>query len=407
MFGNRNSNVNANQNKFHRSKDKTAMGVVYKVILDIDDTLLDDLEIDDTSKPQYIGAVQFRLNSTVTKADDEPSIAFPKDNNSIALPTVNEVVRITNSEGGGFLYQRTTTSASPNTNASDSEIKFTSKKESGSTGNKANDYSRVQSTGISRTDNSNDDTDFSKLGKYFEPNENIHKLRLYEGDNIIESRFGQSIRFSGYNNPDNIFSPSVIIRNGENGESLTSGDGNSTEEDINKDDAIICLSSGDRLLNYTLPITNTKESFINYPNELKGNQILLNSDRLIFSARTAEMIFVSKKDTGFITDGQFSIDTTGGINITSDASIFVDTKDTDINIDIGNGTVFLGTDGDLEAAAKGETLVALLGEMLDLIVQQIYVTPAGPTSPGPTNIAQFSALKTKLNSMLSNNVQLK
>jgi hypothetical protein len=407
MFGNRNSNVNANQNKFHRSKDKTAMGVVYKVILDIDDTLLDDLEINDTSKPQYIGAIQFRLNSTVTKADDEPSIAFPKDNNNIALPTVNEVVRITNSEGGGFLYQRTTTSASPNTNASDSEIKFTSKKESGSTGNKANDYSRVQSTGISRTDNSNDDTDFSKLGKYFEPNENIHKLRLYEGDNIIESRFGQSIRFSGYNNADNIFSPSVIIRNGENGESLTSGDGNSTEEDINKDDAIICLSSGDRLLNYTLPITNTKESFINYPNELKGNQILLNSDRLIFSARTAEMIFVSKKDTGFITDGQFSIDTTGGINITSDASIFVDTKDTDINIDIGNGTVFLGTDGDLEAAAKGETLVALLGEMLDLIVQQIYVTPAGPTSPGPTNIAQFSALKTKLNSMLSNNVQLK
>jgi hypothetical protein len=67
----------------------------------------------------------------------------------------------------------------------------------------------------------------------------------------------------------------------------------------------------------------------------------------------------------------------------------------------------LGTDGDLEAAPKGETLVSLLSEMLDLISQQIYVTPAGPTSPGPTNVAQFAALKTKLNSMLSNNVQLK
>ena len=91
----------------------------------------------------------------------------------------------------------------------------------------------------------------------------------------------------------------------------------------------------------------------------------------------------------------------------TDASIFVDTKDKDFNIDIGNGTIFLGTDGELEAAPKGETLVALLGEMLDLIVQQIYVTPAGPTSPGPTNVAQFSALKSKLNSMLSNNVQIK
>jgi hypothetical protein len=45
--------------------------------------------------------------------------------------------------------------------------------------------------------------------------------------------------------------------------------------------------------------------------------------------------------------------------------------------------------------------------MLDLITQQIYVTPAGPTAPGPTNIAQFASLKAKLNSMLSNNVQLK
>lgn len=407
MFGNRNSNITANQNKFHRSKDKTAMGVVYKVILDVDDPLLDDLEIDDLSKPQYIGAIEFRLNSTVTKSDDEPSIAFPKDNNNISLPTINEVVRITNSEGGGFLYQRTTTSASPNTNADNSEIKLTSKKESGSTGNTSSDYSRVQSTGIVRSQGSDDNSDFSKLGNYFESQPDIHKLKLYEGDNIIESRFGQSIRFSGYNNADNIFSPSITIRNGENGESLSSGEGKSTEEDINKDGGIICLSSGDRLLNYSLPVTNTKESFLNYPNELKGNQILLNSDRLIFSARTAEMIFVSKKDVGFVTDGQFSIDATGGINVTTDASIFVDTKDKDFNIDIGNGTIFLGTDGELEAAPKGETLVALLGEMLDLIVQQIYVTPAGPTSPGPTNVAQFSALKSKLNSMLSNNVQIK
>ena len=85
----------------------------------------------------------------------------------------------------------------------------------------------------------------------------------------------------------------------------------------------------------------------------------------------------------------------------------MDTQDRDINLDIGNGSIMLGTDGELEAAAKGETLVDLLGEMIDLITQQIYLTPAGPSSPGPTNIAQFTTLKTKLQSMLSNNVQLK
>ena len=63
--------------------------------------------------------------------------------------------------------------------------------------------------------------------------------------------------------------------------------------------------------------------------------------------------------------------------------------------------------GELEPAAKGQTLVDLLGEMLDLIAQQIYVTPAGPSAPGPTSVAQFGALKAKLNSMLSNTVQLK
>jgi hypothetical protein len=119
------------------------------------------------------------------------------------------------------------------------------------------------------------------------------------------------------------------------------------------------------------------------------------------------MIGVAKKDIGFITDGQFSIDATGGINVTTDASIFVDTKDRDFNIDIGNGTIFLGTDGELEAAPKGETLVELLGELIDLIAQQIYLTPSGPTKAGPTNVAEFSALKSKLNSILSNNVQLK
>lgn len=407
MLNDRAASIRANQSKASTQSNKTSMGIVHKVILDVDDPLLDDLEINELAKPKYVGAVEFRLNSNVNQSNDSLNIAFPKDNNAISLPTVNEVVRITNSEGGGFLYQRTTTSASPNTNASTNEIDLKSKKESGANSNTASDYSRVQSTGIARSGNTSDSTDFSKLGKYFESQANIHKLRLYEGDNIIESRFGQSIRFSGYNNADNIFSPNVIIRNGENGESLSSGDGKSTEEDINKDGGIICLSSGERLLNYVIPVDNTKESFFNYPNELKGNQILLNSDRLIFSARTAEMIFVSKKDAGFITDGQFSIDASSGINITTDSTIFIDSKDADLNIDIGDGTIFLGTDGELEAAAKGETLVELLGELIDLISQQIYLTPSGPSAAGPTNVSQLSTLKSKLNSLLSNNVQLK
>ena len=118
-------------------------------------------------------------------------------------------------------------------------------------------------------------------------------------------------------------------------------------------------------------------------------------------------MFASKGDTGFITDGQFSIDATKGINITTDNHIFIDTHNRDINLTVGGGTIALGTDGEMEAAPKGETLIDILGEMLDLITQQIYVTPSGPTAPGPTNIAQFASLKAKLNTILSNTVQLK
>jgi len=407
-FFNRNNSVQSNQSpNTRRPKDTMSMGTVYKIILDISDDILSDLEIEEPLKGKYIGAILFRASTSQNKKDEGLTLALPKDKTSVSLPTINETVAITNSPGGGYLYERTIGSALPNVNTSIDEINASQKKEKSAKSNTASNYSNVQSTGISRTENSSDSVDVSSLGEYFKPDGTIHKLKLYEGDYLIESRFGQSIRFSGYNNPDNIFSPNIIIRNGENGESLTKDIGTSTEESINDDGNIIFLGSGERILEYKLPTENEYPSFFNYPSELKGNQILLNSDRVIVSAKAAEMIFSAKKDIGFITDAQFSIDATDGINITTDNHIFVDTQNRDINLDIGNGTIMLGTDGELEAAPKGETLVELLGEMIDLITQQIFLTPSGPTSPGPTNVAQFTTLKSKLQTMLSNNVQLK
>jgi hypothetical protein len=404
---NRNSNVQSNQSVSSHYREKTSMGVVYKIILDVDDDILSDLEIVDELKSKYIGAIQFRQSGTSSKRDEALSLALPKDKTNISIPTVNETVIIINSPGGGYVYERIIGSPIPNLNTSTDEITSTQKKEKAANTNTSSQYSKVQSTGITRSESSLDDTDTSKLGSYFEPQLNIHKLKLYEGDYLIESRFGQSIRFSGYNNSENSFSPTITIRNGESGESLDQNIGLSTEEDVNNDGNIIFLGSGQRLLNYTLPVDNSYESFFNYPSELTGNQILLNSDRIILSAKNAEMIGVAKKDIGFITDGQFSIDASRGINITTDDNIFVDTKDRDFNIDIGSGTILLGTDGELEAAVKGETLKEILYDFMVIVAQQIFVTPAGPTSPGPTNNPQINALVQRLNSMLSNNVQLK
>tara|TARA_B110000503_G_scaffold138036_1_gene223372 strand:- start:441 stop:1670 length:1230 start_codon:yes stop_codon:yes gene_type:complete len=409
MFNNIGS-ILATQNTTIRTTNKGSMASVYKVILDTDDDILKDLDIEEQLKSKYIGAIQFRLTTQPNKRDESLSLALPYNKGNVSLPTLNEIVRIIKLESGGFTYERIIGSPLPNVNTDVSAISDSQKKEKTATAASSDEYSKVKNTGISRSD-IEDNTNLSKLGDYFEPQSNIHKLKLYEGDTLLESRFGQSIRFSGYNNGDNEFSPTVTIRNGEGGESLNKEIGASTSEDINKDNNIIFLGSGNSVINYTLPIENKKESFFDYPSELRGNQILLSSDRIILSAKTSEMIFASKGDTGFITDGQFSIDATKGINITTDEHIYVDVKNNEnLHITVGSaGTIALGSidKQELEAAAKGETLVGLLGEMLDLITQQIYVTPAGPTSPGPTNIAQFASLKAKLNSILSNNVQLK
>jgi hypothetical protein len=382
-------------------------GIVYEVITNTGSDTAKSKGLDSAST---IGSIRFRLlsdSSININTDEQLPIAYPFDKNSITLPTKNEIV-IIHSFGRNYHYSRVGGGPTPNLNALtnlisnefDNEIKIDSS-------NDAKGYQNVSSTGIQRTDKKSGKSDFDGYGEYFTYNSNIHKLKLYEGDTLLESRFGQSIRFSGYNNSENKFAPTITIRNGENVDSLQTDVGASTEENINEDGNIIFLGSGEKLLEWTLPTTNAKESFFNYPNELKGNQILLSSDRIILSAKTSEMIFASKGDVGFITDGQFSIDASRGINITTNDNIFIDTKNRDLNITQGDGVIFLGTKGETEPAPKGQTLVDLLGEMIDLIAQQIYVTPAGPTAPGPTNVAQFAALKAKLNSMLSNNVQLK
>lgn len=382
-------------------------GVVYDVILSKDSKIVKQKKLQGTYP---IGAIQFRLLTDKTTSNELLPIAYPLNKNINSLPLRNEIVIIhTPSTGGDYYYTKSAEELNPYITANPNLIssKFQSKNENNNETSK--DYQKVSSTNIARTNTSESTPDYDGFGEYYNEqiDGNIHRLKLYEGDTLLESRFGQSIRLSGYNNSDNEFYPTISIRNGENPESFNSEVTLDTEEDINNDGNIIFLSSGDRLLDYILPIENKKESFFNYPNELRGNQILLNSDRIILSAKNAEMIGVAKKDIGFITDGQFSIDASRGINITTDDNIFVDTKDRDLNIDIGNGVIALGTDGDLEAAVKGETLVEILKEFMTIVAQQIFVTPSGPTSPGPTNNPKINSLHSKLNTILSNNVQIK
>jgi hypothetical protein len=63
-------------------------------------------------------------------------------------------------------------------------------------------------------------------------------------------------------------------------------------------------------------------------------------------------------------------------------------------------------DGAPEKAVLGETLVDLLGQLIDLISQQTHLTAMGTSSP-PLNVSQFKLLKTKLKTALSQFVFVK
>jgi hypothetical protein len=388
------------------SKPKANQGVVYRVILEETDEVLRSKHIQGT---YAIGAIQFRLLSDKTTPDALLPFAFPVNKNINTIPTRNEMVFIHENDGD-YYYTRLADEATPLVNAQPNLISTKFPSDNKTTSGNAKTYSNVQKTGIPRSSGTNSQSSYDGYGDYFQilpKGSIIHKLKLYEGDTVLESRFGQSIRFSGFNNSENLFSPTIIIRNGENSESLKKTVSSSTEEDINTDGSIIVLSSGEKKLNYTLPTTNKYESFYDYPSELKGNQILLNSDRIILSAKTEDMILVGKKNIGMITDGKLSLDATGGVNITTESDLFIDTKNTTLNIDIGNGKINLGTDGELDYALKGNALLDILREFMEIVGQQIFVTPAGATAPGPTNNPRLNKLITELNNALSKTVQLK
>lgn len=387
---------------------QASTGFVYDVILDENHPYAKLKNVGSA----YIGAIRFRTRNNFIPDVSQLPIAFPADKNFKNIPVRNELVEIQQIGPNNFVYRRFGHEINPSVSANQYSITnaFPVIKENS---NKANDYKEQKATNIPKA-NVNQDSKYNGFGKYYSIQSNLHKLKLYEGDSLIESRFGQSIRFSAYNNPKNIFSPTIIIRNNESSFNNKKEIISSVEEDVNRDGSVIALTSGQHQLAFQPGSVddkgksdfNTKpESFENYPDKLIGDQMLLNSGRIILSAKSGEMIFYSKKNYGFISDGAMSIDNKGGIDISVGDDINIITNGRNINFVTGNGAIFLG-DKDREPMVKGQSLVDVLGNLIDAIGAMQFLTPSGPSAPGPVNVADFGAIKSQLNAILSTTTQL-
>ena len=397
-------------NNYSIGKQKVDTGIVEQIILNNEDESI-ELGLNDA----YIGNARIRKLSDFSPNKKQTTFYAPLIPDE-GIPLVGETVQLVK-VGGSEYYKRIPSIDINIGNArlnAEQKLSETSEESQGN----ASSYSETSQTGTATSDTEERD---SNLGEYFEP-EVIHKLKLYEGDKILESRFGQSIRFSAYNNTEESFSPSIIIRNRENDESRNNLEKNDiTEEDLNKDGSIIAITSQD----YKIPFqpgliddggsSNFKTTPIKFelPEEYVGqDQILINSERIILSSKANEMMFFSKGNYGFISDGKFTIDNGeqgADLDFGGEVNITTDRNNSNFYIKTGKGNVWVNTNdngeskttGQKEPFARGETLVQTLDKLITAITNQIYATPSGPTAKGPLNVAEFEAIRAELDTIKS------
>jgi hypothetical protein len=399
--------VNASSNNV-QSKPTTYLGVVEKVYLSIEKDSAGNNIVPGSISVKGLGA----NNKGIAKT------AYPVDEMCLTVPLIGEIVEVFN-DSNVPSYRRF--------NFNESIASGIMQGRQGQAKSPLTDISSFKSLALSGG---------SGLGAVLGGNKPAKRLRLYEGDTVIQSRYGQSIRMSsGAGNG----SPILIIRNGEAKKGLLGGivsgllGGGETEEDINKDGSTIAISAGSYTSPFSpgtpLPVVGTSNfkmnplktipklllndrsyAFEGYPNSLDGNQIIITSDRLVFSSRTNEIIFWAKSHYGVITDGIFTVDTEKGFNINSKGNIDIQAVNNNITLYVGRaGKINIGNI-DMQPAVKGETLVNILKEIItemENLKAGGLLTPAGPVSGmDPEMSEKLKQIKSNLKSILSSKVDI-
>jgi len=216
------------------------------------------------------------------------------------------------------------------------------------------------------------------LGQTFTEKVNIKSILPYEGDIIYEGRWGQSFRLGSTVNNANI--PNTWSSAGENGDPITIlrnnqyDDGNDPwvpqVEDINQDKTSIYLTSTQKI-----PIETASTNYKGYstpptsPNEFTGEQIILNSGRLLFNSKNDSILLNSSKT----------------INLNSLEDIVIETPKTVIQ----SGEIHLGDKSSSEPIILGNKFLTDMSKLLSQIIalSTALQTPVGSGVPFVPNAA--------------------
>ena len=340
----------------------------------------------DETHPRYeelggwnaLGTIEFETVATPTANTQILPTAKPLDATFKSFPLINEIVYILalpNTDIGEFSTTKTNYYISivglwnhPHHNAfpQNSNILPPAQQK---------DYIQTQAGSVRRvTDQSTE----IFLGETFIERGDIHPLLPFEGDKIIEGRWGNSIRL-GSTVKD---TPNTWSSTGTNGDPITiirNGQGDQTDEgwvptieDINNDDTSIYFTSTQKI-----PLEAASTSYSSYssnpptkPNEYAGKQLILNSGRLVFNSTEDHVLLSSKKTV--------NINAINGFNIDAPQSI------------IKSNQVLLGGPNATEPLLKGNTTIALLSELTTQLTA--LATALQSLQPFPTVTAATAQL---------------
>jgi len=251
------------------------------------------------------GSIQFRVKNT-TNAFTLIDYAAPIDSNNIEVPLAGEHVMISvatadisspTSKVSRYYYSKTINiQDSVNANVLPFVNAFIAAK------SKSQTYNTI---GIRNNSNPITDKTVKDLLLTHELNNTVGFLQPFEGDKLLQSRFGSAIRFSStVTGNTSIYGNTPQWEGRTNGDpivAITSGLRSSsnyyTIEDINEDKSSIYLLSNQRLRINTRPLNSNIKPIDNYT----GAQVIINSDRLVFNSKSDSIILSSAKTVGVST----------------------------------------------------------------------------------------------------------
>jgi hypothetical protein len=232
------------------------------------------------------------------------------------------------------------------------------------------DYQQTEGGTVRRVTDGGTEID---LGNTFKEKINIKSIQPFEGDIINEGRWGQSFRFGSTVNNSAI--PNPWSRTGNNGDPLIilrTGQYNDGKdpwipqvEDINKDISPIYATS-----TQNIPIEVSSKNYNSYnnaptsPDKFAGEQIILNSGRLLFNTKTDSILFSSKKT----------------INLNSVESVNIDSPTFVAN----SKNIFLGDKNATEPVILGNTFLNDLQQLLNQLITLSTALQSPIGTPGPS-----------------------